>query len=469
MKKTYALIWIAFAAVATARAEKVELTILQSTDLHGSPAVAKFARWIADERKADPELLLVDCGDLCNGTFETSCDGGASMVSYLNACRYDVWVPGNHEFRIGNANFRKDLDLFKSGDVLAANLVFDDPARKPKRPILPCKLFRRKGVNIAVVGMVSHRYDDWYDAALYKGMRLLSPADAMREIMPVVREAKPDIIVVAAHSDLRASAETKTGNEEWVSSQSIYTNYTDVALFLAGHSHCVVPLTEYAPGQWIVQPGDNGRSMAKVTLVYDTDAKKVVSATAVFAEAKDLPALPDDEMPKSWCRNNAAAQETAERPLVRLPDALVYDPKAKTGGLPQTLVPEAVREATGTDAAIIYWTKTLRPTKAELTEKFFYSNFKPYGLTMLTLSPDQLKVVLDEQGDISRRSVGIDPSALPKQPVRVVFDAYDIAGCDGAHMKLRAIAREPGVVREDLDVNLQSAVRSYFLRNWGIK
>lgn len=53
--------------------------------------------------------------------------------------------------------------------------------------------------------------------------------------------------------------------------------------------------------------------------------------------------------------------------------------------------------------------------------------------------------------------------------MRVVFDAYDIAGCDGAHMKLRAIAREPGVVREDLDVNLQSAVRSYFLRNWGIK
>lgn len=457
---------LALIAATTAFAGTVELTILQSTDLHGSPAVAKFARWIAEERKADPELLLVDCGDLCNGTFETSCDGGAAMVSYLNACRYDVWVPGNHEFRIGNASFRKDLDLFTSGDVLAANLVFDDPARKPKRSILPWKIFERKGLRIAVVGMVSHRYDDWYDAGLYKGIRFLSPADTLREVMPAVRGAKPDVIVVAAHSDLKASAETKTGNEEWVSSQSIYTNYTDVALFLAGHSHRLVPATEYAPGQWIVQPRDNGGSMAKVRVVYDTEAKKVMTVEASFAESKELEALPDEEMPAPWRKNNAAAREIAARPVVRLPDELVYDPKAKTGGLPPTLVPEAVREATGADAVVLFWTKTLRPTKAELTEKFFYDNFKPYGLTMLTLSPEQLKTVLEEQGDISAHSVGIDPKALPERPVKVVFDAYDIAGCDGQHMKLRAIARQPDVVRKDLDVNLRSAVRDYFLRNW---
>ena len=119
------------------RADGVEITVLQSTDIHGSPAIAKFAKWIAGERETDPDLLLIDCGDLTNGTFATSCDGGASMVECLNFCGYDVWVPGNHEFRIGNANFRRDADLFRSGSVLGANLKFDDPQKKPNRIILP--------------------------------------------------------------------------------------------------------------------------------------------------------------------------------------------------------------------------------------------------------------------------------------------------------------------------------------------
>ena len=59
-------------------AAAVELTVLQSTDIHGSPNIVKFSKWIAAERAADPEALVVDCGDLCNGTFETYNDGGAS-------------------------------------------------------------------------------------------------------------------------------------------------------------------------------------------------------------------------------------------------------------------------------------------------------------------------------------------------------------------------------------------------------
>ena len=449
------LLFVLCVAAPVCFSETVDLTILQSTDIHGSPAVAKFLPWIAAERQKEPELLLVDCGDLCNGTFETYCDGGASMVSCLNAAKYDVWVPGNHEFRIGNANFRKDLSLFTGGSVLAANLVFDDPVRKPSVPVLPWKMFERKGLKVAVIGMASHRYDDWFDAALYKGLRLMSPTDTFRELLPQVRAAKPDVIVVAAHSDLEAVAETKTGNDEWIPSKDVYVKYPDLALLLAGHSHRKVPATEYAPGQWIVQPADNGGSMAKVVITFDTKAHKVVAVKSEFVESKALKALPAAEMPKSWCENNARAAKLAKTPAVRIPK----------GGLPATFVAEAIRKAAGADAAITSSAYRLKPKAGEVTEKFFYQVAKPQGITVLTLTPTELKTVLDEQGKLDGRLSGLDLSNLPDKPVKVAFESYDIAGCDGERMKLRAIARS-GVPRQDLDLNTREVIRSALLADY---
>ncbi len=112
------------AAVLNSRADQVELTFLQSTDIHGAAAIANLAAWVVQERQHDKDALVIDCGDLCNGSFEAAVDVGASMVAVLNHCKYDVWIPGNHEFRIGGDYFRRNMDLFTSGVVLAANIRF---------------------------------------------------------------------------------------------------------------------------------------------------------------------------------------------------------------------------------------------------------------------------------------------------------------------------------------------------------
>ena len=75
MKKYLSLI-IVFAAVFVCHAESVSLTVLQSTDIHAAGGVANIAAWINEVRQADPELLLVDCGDLTRGAFEAFADGG---------------------------------------------------------------------------------------------------------------------------------------------------------------------------------------------------------------------------------------------------------------------------------------------------------------------------------------------------------------------------------------------------------
>lgn len=52
--------------------------------------------------------------------------------------------------------------------------------------------------------------------------------------------------------------------------------YPDIiTLFLAGHTHRLVPLKEFAPGQWTVQPKDNGAGMAKIRLNFDPAQRPV--------------------------------------------------------------------------------------------------------------------------------------------------------------------------------------------------
>lgn len=459
---SYGKFLLTLSAVVVAKfvtAAPVSLTIIQSTDLHGSPAVAKYAKWIETERKSDPDLLLIDCGDLCNGTFETYVDGGAAMVSFLNHCRYDVWVPGNHEFRIGNENFRRNLGLFDTGSVLAANIAFDDASRKPDVPVLPWKMFTRKGVKIVVIGMTSHRYDDWYDVNPYRGITLLSPVDALKATMPEVRAASPDLIVVAAHSDLKQPAETVTGNDTWIEAAQVYAEYPDIKLFLAGHTHNTVAASEFGPGRWVVQPGSNGKSMAKLTLAFDSDKGALVSVASELVEAKGLPPADGSEMPEVWRNVNAVAGVAAQTPIVRLPGEMA-------GELPATLLAEAMREAAKSDAAIIGHARKIKVSTPDLTAKFFYG-LPASGITVLTLDPAQLKIVLEEQGDVSARSVGIDPAELPAKPVTVAFDAYDIAGCDGERMKLRAIARS-GVPRHEVGVNVREAARKYMTARWPV-
>ena len=103
-----------------------KLTILQTTDVHGSIGDARSPGLlqIADAAESIRPDLWIDCGDLMQGSFSATVDGGASMVEALNAAGCDVWVPGNHDFDYGAETLAKRIGIFR-GTVLAANMKSD--------------------------------------------------------------------------------------------------------------------------------------------------------------------------------------------------------------------------------------------------------------------------------------------------------------------------------------------------------
>src|SRR6266446_9422587 len=118
-------------------AEHVKLTILATTDLHGNMypfdyyanrpsnrGLAKIATLIRAARAANPNTLLIDCGDTIQGTpleyvYQTFVRTGHlpvkltfpgepfqhdPMMLAMNALGYDAMVVGNHEFNYGLKN-----------------------------------------------------------------------------------------------------------------------------------------------------------------------------------------------------------------------------------------------------------------------------------------------------------------------------------------------------------------------------
>ena len=138
------------------RAETVTITILESSDLHGSIASYDYAVdappptqvWpgvasvVKAEREKDPDLLLLDCGDSIQANMISLFNGDVvhPMINAMNFVGYDVWELGNHEFNYDFDMLERAISFFE-GDVLIANAYNADGTRWQK----PYSIFEVKG------------------------------------------------------------------------------------------------------------------------------------------------------------------------------------------------------------------------------------------------------------------------------------------------------------------------------------
>src|SRR5215813_11832882 len=100
--------------------DRVQITILGTTDLHGNinpidyytnkpdnRGLAKIATLIKRVRKEQPNVVLIDSGDTIQGTPLESYHNRKNnqppdpMMLSMNALQYDAMTVGNHEYNFG--------------------------------------------------------------------------------------------------------------------------------------------------------------------------------------------------------------------------------------------------------------------------------------------------------------------------------------------------------------------------------
>lgn len=276
-----------------------KITILQTSDMHGriyphdyaldsedsDAGFAKIKTVIDKERALDPDAILIDCGD-------TVQDNSAElfnelpvhpMIHAMNLLKYDIWTLGNHEFNFDISFLNRNIKAFK-GDVLAANIY---RAGTTKRWVLPYKLFDKKGVRVAVIGMIPPAVPTWESATPqhFEGLTFTDPTEETRKVLDEL-SGKYDVLVGAYHIG-------PDGEYGYAGLKEIAAKFPEFDVIFAGHAHA--KFNEKINGVSIIEPGSYGWALAKaqIEVVKENDSFKVTSVETVQIETKEVAADPD--------------------------------------------------------------------------------------------------------------------------------------------------------------------------------
>jgi len=281
-----------------------KLTILQTSDIHGSiyplnygnnekadVGLGKIATKIKQERALDEQLILIDNGDLIQGTPLTYFyvqflkDKNNPMISLLNHLSYDAAVIGNHEFNYG-------LDVLNriKGEAnfpaLGANIYNEDGTNFVK----PYIVKEVNGVKVGILGMISPNVPRW-DTDKVVGMKFNSLVEEGKKWVKVLREEeKVDVIIASIHAGMEGEYWEDGGD----SVKAVAEQVPGIDIILAGHAHSDFA-GELVNGVLISEPKSLGNRVARfdVTVQKENDAWKITEKTATNYDTKTYEAAPE--------------------------------------------------------------------------------------------------------------------------------------------------------------------------------
>lgn len=280
----------------------VEITVVGTSDLHGRVgALPLLGGYLAALRAKKPDgVVLVDGGDMFQGTLESNLNEGAAVIDAYKKLGYDAVAIGNHEFDYGPAGVastvRKDAKDGPDRDprgaikaraaqakgafpVLAANLLEND------RPldwanVVPSVIVQKRGVAVGIVGVTTMSTPTTSIAANMVGIRVRPLEEAIAEQARAMRDKGAKIVIVAAHAggvcknlDVPTDLSSCDGAAE-IFEVARKLPAGAVQAIVAGHTHAAV--AHEVAGIAIIQAKSYGTAFARVDIAVDAATGKVV-------------------------------------------------------------------------------------------------------------------------------------------------------------------------------------------------
>jgi 2',3'-cyclic-nucleotide 2'-phosphodiesterase (5'-nucleotidase family) len=276
-------------------ADTITVSILHTTDLHGHilPTVdyagngdlgglARCATQIRRWRRQNPNSILIDVGDLYQGTEVSLRNKGELMIDLLNYLKCDAWVVGNHEFDWGVDVFGNVLARSKM-PALAANISIDgiaageiSDAKNPFAKIKPFLFKEIGGIKIAIIGAATPGMPFWFRPEFVSGFDFQFPVEPVRRAIVRAKSAGADAIVLAGHMGLK----TRGGGDDFANSViALTTEFPECVAFIAGHTHQAVP-SRLVNGSLLTQADHFGIHIGRLDLVFDRASKRLMHRRA---------------------------------------------------------------------------------------------------------------------------------------------------------------------------------------------
>ena len=288
--------------------DRVQITILGTTDLHGNinpidyytnkpdnRGLAKVATLIKRIRKEQPNVLLIDSGDTIQGSPLESFHGRKNnapkdpMMLVMNSLNYDAMTVGNHEYNFG----LKVLEKARSEanfPWLSANTYDKAKQQTHYKPYIVKEV---AGVKIGILGLTTPGVPNWDNPPNYAGLEFHEPVVEARKWVPILRDQeKADVVVIAMHMGLQEDLSTGVMSPGQVQHENeailIAKEVPGVDVIFMGHTHREVP-SLYINGVLLTQANHWGRHLARADLYLQK------AGTGWRMYAKSARTLPSDD------------------------------------------------------------------------------------------------------------------------------------------------------------------------------
>src|SRR5258706_5414188 len=206
------------------------------------------------------ETLLVDAGDLFQGTPASNLSYGRPVVEYYNRMGYAAAALGNHEFDWGTDSLRARMRQARFG-IFGANVRYTDGG--DVRWIPNDTIVTRGATRIGIIGVSTVTTPTTTRAANVVGLRFDDPAPIVDSIGTALRKRGANFVVVIAHAGASCGRDgaTECGGEIIDLARRLTTK---VDAIVSGHTH--TPVNTEAKGIPIVQARSSGRAIDALDL-----------------------------------------------------------------------------------------------------------------------------------------------------------------------------------------------------------
>ncbi|MBT8179787.1 MAG: bifunctional metallophosphatase/5'-nucleotidase [Eudoraea sp.] len=271
------------------RIGKKQLTILHTNDVHSHidpfPAdhasfpnkggLARRAALVESIRDENPNTLLLDAGDIFQGTPYFNFYGGELEFRLMSKMGYDVATIGNHDFDNGIDGLLAQMP-YAQFQMVSANYDFRDTVMDGF--VAPYTTKTLDGIKVGIFGL-GIALDGLVLPELYKETRYLDPVEIAQDMSRILREEEQCHLVIALSHLGYEYRNPKLPSDVRLASQT-----DGIDLIIGGHTHTFLERPVIRPNRrdqkvLINQVGCYGLNLGRIDFYFDTG--KNTAATGV--------------------------------------------------------------------------------------------------------------------------------------------------------------------------------------------
>ena len=273
--------------------KRKHITILHTNDTHSriepfetshhryanKGGVARRATLVERIRTENANTLLLDAGDIFQGTPYFNYFGGELEFKLMSMLKYDVATIGNHDFdnsieglykQLPNANF----------DFVAANYNFKNTVLDTH--VKPYKIILKDGVKIGIFGL-GIQLEGLVDPKMYKETEYLDPLEIAQDMSRILKEDEQcDLVICLSHLGYFYKR-----NPTKISDLNLAKNTKNIDLIIGGHTHTFLPKPTIVRNSvdknvLVNQVGAYGVNLGRVDFYFDENNEKFSEGTTIL-------------------------------------------------------------------------------------------------------------------------------------------------------------------------------------------